>query len=100
MFNCVRDQIVVPPVVVAAEVGLEAVLGVDEGVVVCVVVGSAVVRVDGLLTVVYADDEVARDFAVRGDDGRGARANVGDVRDAIPRIPGAVVTCLAARREP
>ena len=100
-------ELVVP---LPAKVGLEAVATHGEVVAIDLVIRRAVVRVDRLLPLVVAHDEVLADVAEarhhrragrravpreaagRADGRLGRVADhpvVGDVRDAVPRVPGA-----------
>ena len=72
-------------------VALHPIACVSEKVIVGLVVGRTIIRVDRRLHVVGAEDEVVVDMPVRRDDARFACAEGSDVRDTIPTVPRPVV---------
>ena len=70
-------------VVVSAKVRLEAVRAVGEEVVIGLVVGRAVVGIDGAFGIVIRDDEIVMDVAVGGDNRGLASPQRRDVRDPV-----------------
>ena len=84
----------IPDVVVPTKITLESESAVGEKVVMSVIISRSIVIVDRGDGVVVGYDEVVVNLPRGGNDARGTIPDCGDVRNAVPAVPGPMVAAL------